>query len=357
MLRAALLALLYVASCCAFQAPLLQGGSLALRGPQEHRIVQYRGADELHRDEIKKLFIAKSATLPAEVPEIRRRVWEVPSLALHAPITLEPEQLTTQISTRALGSLAVLVAGLSLFRSIPGGGNVLAHFAAGAAGGIAALCVTRPGEAMVNGPLAEKIAATGVVKGVSAGCYSALMTVLQAFTAGASCAGLTGVALASLGTGLVVGLCAKGLERAEAVGEGVSLLKKLKAKASNGFFTQDGLFGKSMGGDLASCVVQYEAFFLSYALLCMAFPWMGASFAGTAVSGGISGVISMASGAAYKCMSNVSEFSRQCKDWWCGPTKTTSATAVADECASTAVKSAVLFVAYKAAFDAIMMAA
>eukprot|EP00961_Rhodomonas_salina_P107236 1443721-Rhodomonas_salina.1 len=161
-----------------------------------------------------------------------------------------------------------------------------------------------------------------------------------------------------MGTGLIIGMVCKALERASAIGEDLPLLTRLQTKASLGLFTQDGLFGSSsltMARDLATCVVQYQAFYLAWVALCMAYPWMAVTFTGSAVSGAISGIASLAAGSMFLWLTNLSEFSRMCKELWCGPVrKRQHAANVLDTCSMTAIKSAALFLAYKGVYDLVM---
>eukprot|EP00961_Rhodomonas_salina_P285265 3854806-Rhodomonas_salina.1 len=324
-LRTALLAIFSAAACCAFQtAPLTRGGGLALRGL---RLVQYRSTtDDKPRQDINQIFIAPTSQLPSAPVSSLPINYDEGLFNVDAPpqefqivpdtaVLLEPTSLPPANPTRGLAVLAIILGFLSIAERIPGSHSVAAHFCGGGMGGIAQLCVSRQGEALVNGDLSEKVATHGMVKGVSAGCYSAFF--MSARSASRSLAGLAGVALASLGTGLIIGMFYKAVERANAVGEGTPLLTRFQTKASHGFFTQDGVFGDSslLLKDLVNCVVQYEAFYLAWAALCVAYPWMGITFAGNAVSGALAGVTSLAVGASFGCLTNLSEFSRKCAEW------------------------------------------
>eukprot|EP00961_Rhodomonas_salina_P085969 1155156-Rhodomonas_salina.1 len=190
-----------------------------------------------------------------------------------------------------------------------------------------------------------------------AGCYNSLVMSLESASL---VSGMAGVAVASAGTGLVIGMMCKAIERANAIGDaGVPFLTRIQTKASHGLFTEDGLFGASRGlaSDLTTCVVQYQAFYLACSVLGMAFPWMGITFTGSALTGAIAGVTSLAAGACFQCLTNLSEFSSKCKEWWFGSArKRDSAAQTVDMYSRTALTTGTLFLGYKAAYDMVMMA-
>lgn len=276
------------------------------------------------------------------------RMWELP-LEMDAADLINPSALHPAVPTRVLGALAIILSVCSLIRSLPGTGNVLVNCVAGFAGGIAALFVFHRDQ-IVPQKMGETLASHGVLRAVSAGSYSGLMALVSACS---SACGMGGVALASLGTGLIVGICNTAIERAKDCKQGMSFVNTLRTNAGQGLFTQEGLLGSSISETLAESIVQYEAFFLSYAGLVSAFPWMGLTLAGTAVSGAVAGIASLAASAALRGVRRLSS----CRDMWSSATSFRSTSRrLLDSCSGAAVHSSVIFVAYKAVYDGLMCA-
>lgn len=343
----------------------MQGGSLALHGQQQQRLVNHYRNNGLASDTL-VLDTVESGSLPGtyilqkkmialqlyDFTLIEDRKWELP-LRLSNNDLLKPSGLLSASPVLTLGALAIVVSAFTLIHCLPIAGNLLANGFSGFVAGIATV-ISSHRDLLAAGKLEEAFLSHGVLRAVSAGAYSGFIALASRFSTMCS---MGGVALASLGAGLIAGICNRAILRANDCNDGTSIMSRLRARARQGWFTHDGLFGQAMSTGLADSIVQYEAFFLSYAGLVAAFPWIGLTFAGTAAAGAASGIASLAASAGLRGVQWLCNASWQ----WHGVRGSahgvlSTCRRVVDICSAAAVKNSVFLVAYKAVFDGVACA-
>jgi len=198
------------------------------------------------------------------------------------------------------------------------------------------------------------VASQGFLKAMSALAYTYTYHIASLCAAGTKSSGLFLVASASLGTGVFMALVSTPIDNAERSTRRGTLLEKLKAVASHGVMSDKGLYA-GLAASVAASVCSFEAFFLSYSCLVAAWPWMGASLAGTALSGALAGCVSCAAGVAVTGVNNFPLIVKRCRDWWRGRKCLRKEVGdIAHDLSTSAVNSSVLFVSYQAVLGALV---